>query len=105
MVETRGNLDSVTIDDGTLTLEGWAATVGAGRVESFRVTCAGSELKNLEVTKGLPSPEIKANLPYLDRAGNCRFRVRAGLNGVKPAQRVPRSSRSLRLPVDKKDVF
>ncbi len=29
MVETRGNLDSVTIDDGTLTLEGWAATVGA----------------------------------------------------------------------------
>ena len=42
MVETRGNLDTVTIDDGTLTLEGWAATVGAGNVESFRVTCAGT---------------------------------------------------------------
>ena len=86
MVETRGHLEKVTIDDGTLTLEGWAATVGAGSVESFRVTCAGSELKNLEVTKGLPSPEVKAAHPYLDGATRCRFRVRAGLTGVKPGQ-------------------
>jgi len=86
MVETRGHLEKVTIDDGTLTLEGWAATVGAGSVESFRVTCAGSELKNLEVTKGLPSPEVKAAHPYLDGATHCRFRVRAGLAGVKPGQ-------------------
>ena len=43
MVETRGNLDRVTIADGTLTLEGWAATLGAGSVEGFRVTrCAGA---------------------------------------------------------------
>jgi len=86
MVETRGRLDKVTIDDGTLTLEGWAATVGAGRVESFRVTCAGTELTNLEVAMGLPSPDVKAIHPHLDGAGGCRFRVRAGLNGVKPAQ-------------------
>jgi SAM-dependent methyltransferase len=86
MVETRGHLDKVTIDDGTLTLEGWAATVGAGSVESFRVTCAGTELTNLEVAMGLPSPDVKAIHPYLDAADGCRFRVRAGLNGVKPAQ-------------------
>jgi hypothetical protein len=86
MVETRGHLDKVTIDDGTLTLEGWAATVGAGSVESFKVTCAGTELPNLEVAKGLPSPEVKASHPDLDGAGGCRFRVRAGLNGMKPAQ-------------------
>jgi len=86
MVETRGRLDKVAIDDGTLTLEGWAATVGAGSVESFRVTCAGTELTNLEVAMGLPSPDVKASHPYLDAADGCRFRVRAGLNGVKPAQ-------------------
>ncbi len=86
MVETRGHLDKVTIDDGTLTLEGWAATVGAGSVEGFRVTCAGAELTNLEVAMGLPSPDVKAIHPYLDAADGCRFRVRAGLNGVKPAQ-------------------
>jgi SAM-dependent methyltransferase len=86
MVETRGNLDKVTIADGTLTLEGWAATVGAGSVESFNVTCAGAELTNLEVAIGLPSPDIMAAHPYLDGADSCRFQVRAGLNGVKPAQ-------------------
>jgi len=86
MVETRGYMDKVTIDDGTLTLEGWAATVGAGSVESFRVTCAGKELTNLEVAMGLPSPDIMASYPYLDGADSCRFRVRADLNGVKPAQ-------------------
>ena len=35
---------------------------------------------------GLPSPDVKAIHPYLDAADGCRFRVRAGLNGVKPAQ-------------------
>ena len=31
MVETRGHLDKVTIDDGTLTLEGWAGTTVGGQ--------------------------------------------------------------------------
>ena len=105
MVETRGYLDKVTIDDGTLTLEGWAATVGAGSVENFRVTCAGKELTNLEVAMGLPSPDIIAIHPDLDGADSCRFQVRAGLNGVKPCRCVHRSSRSLRWPVDRKDAF
>jgi hypothetical protein len=35
---------------------------------------------------GFPSPDIMASHPYLDGADSCRFRVRAGLNGVKPAQ-------------------
>ena len=85
MVETRGNLDRVTIADGTLTLEEWAATLGAGSVEGFRVTRAPG-LTNLEVAMGLPSPDVKAIHPHLDGAGGCRFRVRAGLNDLKPAK-------------------
>ena len=68
MVETRGHLGKVTIDDGALTLEGWAATVGAGSVESFKVTCAGTELTNLEVAMGPPQPRCQSE-PSLSRWG------------------------------------
>ena len=63
MVETRGRLDKVTIDDGTLTLDGWAATVGAGSVESFRVTCVDAELPDLEVQWGSPARMSKRAIP------------------------------------------
>jgi SAM-dependent methyltransferase len=86
MVETNGQLDNVRVDGGELTLEGWAATVAAGSIENFRVTCAGRVLENLEVRTGLPSPDVQAVHPSLDGAGECRFQLRAALNGVKPEQ-------------------
>ena len=88
MVETRGNLDRVTIDDGTLTLEGWAATVGAGRVEGFRVTCAWRGAHEPRGrNEGSPAPGCQSEpSPSRRELAGAVFRVRAGLNGVKPAQ-------------------
>ena len=83
----------MTIDDSTLTLEGWAATVGAVGIDDFRVSCAGTELKMLGVARDLPSPDIRSTYPYLKGSGRCRFRVSAALNGVQPGRAARRSSR------------
>jgi SAM-dependent methyltransferase len=80
MIETKGTLEVVAIEDGSLRLGGWAATLGAGTVDGFKVACAGKELAIYEVERGLPSPDVKAAHPSLDESGQCRFRIRARLS-------------------------
>lgn len=79
MIESRGNLEHVAIEGGTLQVDGWAATRGAGAVDRFKVTCAGKELAIDEVENGLLSPDVQAEHPSLDKSGQCRFRIRARL--------------------------
>jgi SAM-dependent methyltransferase len=81
MIETIGCLESAVVEGGRLTLQGWAMPLGAGVVEGFRASWAGRPLTELEVAKGLPSPDIQSQHPSLDQSGRCRFRLRARLNG------------------------
>jgi SAM-dependent methyltransferase len=80
MLDTRGNLERVRIEGDTLKLEGWAAAVGAGAIEDFKVTCAGRELAGHDLEARLPSPDVKAAHPSLDESGRCRFRIHARLD-------------------------
>jgi len=80
MVETRGQLDQVTIDHGTLAIEGWAATVGAGSVDGFTVTCSGRDVTDVDLTAGLPGPDVEADYQWLDGSGRRPLRARTRLS-------------------------
>ena len=73
-------IDTAEIDGGRLELKGWAATLGAGSVDGFKVIHAGKQLRKLEIRTGLPSPDVLAAYPRLDEADHCRFRIRARLH-------------------------
>lgn len=83
MIDTTGSLDAVKVEGDTLTLEGWSATRGSGRVDDFRVTLRGRELPLVDADRARPSPDVKAVHPALDNAESCRFRLRYRLD---PAQ-------------------
>ncbi len=86
LVTTRGNLDVVALEGGTLRLDGWVASAGAGPLESVTVSCGGRELPGVRLTRGLPSKDVKAVHPNLDSAGSCRFQVRVPLADADPAR-------------------
>ena len=73
-------IDTAEIDGGRLELKGWAATLGAGSVDGFKVIHAGKQLRKLEIRTGLPSPDVLAAYPRLDNADHCRFRIRARIH-------------------------
>lgn len=97
MVEGKGRLEAVAIVDGTLQIDGWAATRGAGAVDGFQVACAAKRLTQLQIDLGLPSPEVAAGHPGLDQADRCRFRIRARLDAATAAR--ARSSAILCTPL------
>jgi len=86
MIETTGNLDDVRVDGDTLTLEGWAATRGAGRVDDYRTTLRGRALTLLSSERGRPSPDIHAAHPDLDAADHCRYRLTYRLDPAQVAE-------------------
>ena len=83
MVETRGQLDQVAIDHGTLAIEGWAATVGAGSVDGFTVTCSGWDVTDVDLTAGLPGPDVEADYQWLDGSGRRPLRADLAEPGAK----------------------
>jgi ubiquinone/menaquinone biosynthesis C-methylase UbiE len=80
MVDSKGSLERVTIEGNTLEIAGWAATSGAGIVDGFVVTCAGTELAIEALETGLPSPDLRLHNPRHDASDRCRFRIRARLD-------------------------
>jgi len=83
-LEVQGSLDVVTIENGEMSIKGWAATSGAGPVEGFRIAYAGQVFTDFPVLCGLPSPDVLAARPKLDQAGKARFRLLVPLRGVVP---------------------
>jgi SAM-dependent methyltransferase len=73
-------IDTAEIDGGRLELKGWAATLGAGPVDGFKVMLADEQLQRMEIRVGLPSPDVLAAYPRLDNADHCRFRIRARIH-------------------------
>ncbi len=86
MLESLGYLDTVTVENGRLRLEGWAGLLGAGTIDGFKVTCAGKDFTAKQVVKGLPSPDVKAAHPHLTAADNCRFRLEIPLSRQEEAR-------------------
>jgi len=86
MIETTGNLDAVQVEGDTLTLEGWSATRGAGRIDGFRVTLRGRDLPLISGEPNRPSPDVQASHPILDHADSCRFRLKYRLDPAQVAE-------------------
>ncbi|WP_165245795.1 class I SAM-dependent methyltransferase [Paludisphaera soli] len=86
MIETTGSLDAVKVEGDTLTLEGWSATRGAGRIDDFRVSLRGRDLPLVSGDRDRPSPDVKAAHPSLDHADACRFRLKYRLDPAQVAE-------------------
>lgn len=74
VVETRGWLDRVVIDDDRLRADGWAVSIGAGPVDGFTVASGGRALRIGALEMGLPSGDVQAAHPGIDGVAQCRFR-------------------------------
>lgn len=83
---SRGNIDKVIINSEGLGIQGWVASLYSGIVENFQVTVAGKKIDNLEITRGLPSPDIKKMCSHLDKAEAARFYVKIPLLPEEIAQ-------------------
>ncbi|MGB3510235.1 MAG: class I SAM-dependent methyltransferase [Microcoleaceae cyanobacterium] len=73
---SRGNIDKVIINDEGLNIHGWVASLDSGVVENLQVTVAGIKISNFEITRGLPSPDIKKICSHLDKAEAARFSLK-----------------------------
>jgi SAM-dependent methyltransferase len=82
VVETRGNIENVILDDDAITIEGWVTVLGTDKIDGFEVTWAGEELPIAEFETGLPSPDVQMERTGLAGAGTCRFRIRATLDAA-----------------------
>lgn len=71
---------------GLLTIEGWAASAGAGAVDRFEVSYAGRSFAKVRGELGLLSPDVGASSPHLDSAGKCRFRLQLSLRAKERAR-------------------
>jgi ubiquinone/menaquinone biosynthesis C-methylase UbiE len=79
-VETWGCVDISALENDELRLEGWVASINAEPVDSFKISCAGKEFSEFELTKGIFSPDVKSAYPNLDYSENARFCIRVPLN-------------------------
>lgn len=78
-VKAAGMLDSIVVNDGTLTIEGWAASEGAGKVTGFHVTVGGQTCRMVEQVLHIPSEDVKTAWPGMDGSDRCRFLLRVVL--------------------------
>jgi hypothetical protein len=86
LVDTRGDLGVVAVENSILIVDGWVASFDAGAMDAFKVTCGGRELTPYEAAIGLPSEDVQRVHPTLDHAERCRFRVRVRLAPEDQAQ-------------------
>ena len=78
-IKSMGNLDSIRVDDETLTIEGWAASQGGGPATGLHATVSGKTCRLIEQLLQLPSPDVRAVFPALDDSDHCRFLLRVTL--------------------------
>jgi SAM-dependent methyltransferase len=78
-VKSTGHLDHVRVDNQTLTIEGWAASEGAGRAIGLEATVSGKPCRLVEQVLQLPSPDVRKVFPALDDSDHCRFVMRVTL--------------------------
>lgn len=72
---TLGRLDVAVIENQVLHLQGWVASFDSGPVDGFKVSIAGREVSDFQLTAGIPSPDVKDIYPKLESAENARFTI------------------------------
>ncbi|MFB2920721.1 MULTISPECIES: class I SAM-dependent methyltransferase [Aerosakkonema] len=86
LIRTWGSLDKVFIQNKVLQISGWAASINAGSLESFKVTCAGKEFTEFEMALEIKSPDVVQVYPNLEYAQKARFRIRVPLGKDDPQE-------------------
>jgi SAM-dependent methyltransferase len=79
MIDSQGYIETAAIEDNTLSIKGWSAAYD-GLIDAFKLTCAGQELSALDVTKGLPRPDVNDHFPNLYEPDQCGFEIKVSLN-------------------------
>lgn len=72
---TLGRLDVAVIENQVLRLQGWVASFDSGPVDGFKVSIAGREVSDFQLTARIPSPDVKDIYPKLESAENARFTI------------------------------
>jgi ubiquinone/menaquinone biosynthesis C-methylase UbiE len=81
VLETRGTLDLVTVENGMVTIAGWTAALDGTRIDELRVLWGHHPLPQLGLEMNLPSADVAAVYPDLAGAAACRFVLRAPAPG------------------------
>lgn len=90
-VKAAGTLDRTVITGDALTIEGWAASEGAGKATGFNVMIGEQTCQVVEQILHIPSGDVKAVWPGMDDSERCRFLLRVAL---------PSPQRDLQLSVE-----
>jgi SAM-dependent methyltransferase len=85
LVETSSGLYAIVIDGGMLIIDGWIVS-DVGPMDTLKVSGAGRALTGFQLSKDLPSPDIKALFPGWSNADNCRFQVTLPLSQAEQEQ-------------------
>jgi hypothetical protein len=85
-IATQGCVAGTVVESGSLLLSGWVAGLDIGVVDRFKVICGGKVFTEFEIAKGLPSPDVEALFPELDRVGTCGFHIRIPLAESEKAE-------------------
>jgi SAM-dependent methyltransferase len=83
LLDTRGSVDLVSFENGTLSMAGWVASLDGSPLEDLQVLWSGEPLRDLRLELGLPSPDVLAVHPTLRGGDRCRYLLRA----AAPAKR------------------
>jgi SAM-dependent methyltransferase len=94
-IKYMGKLDRVSVEDQTLTIQGWIAARGAGNLTGLNASVCGKICRSIEQVLHMPSPDVQAVFPELDHSDRCRFLFRATL-----PEGVPSATRDLLLAVE-----
>lgn len=82
-IKALGMLDRTAINGNSLTIEGWAASEGAGKITGFHVAIGEQPCQVIEQILHIPSRDVKAAWPGMDDSGHCRFLLRVALPSPK----------------------
>jgi ubiquinone/menaquinone biosynthesis C-methylase UbiE len=76
VLETRGTLDLITVENGTVSIAGWTAALDGSRIDELRVCWGGRLLPQLQLEMHLPSADVAPVYPDMPGAAACRFMLR-----------------------------
>jgi SAM-dependent methyltransferase len=77
LLDTRGSVDLVSFEDGTLSIAGWAASLDGSPIDELQVLWNGEPLRDATLDLRLPSPDVIAVHPTLRGGEHCRYLLRA----------------------------
>jgi SAM-dependent methyltransferase len=77
LVNTRGDVESVTVEGDALLFQGWVVALNGATLDGFKVSFGGEDLLIDDLETQLPSPEVKREDLSSLQTADCLFRIRA----------------------------